>query len=317
MIRLAWATFGRVLFGRAAAMACGIGLVAAIVFAPHGVRAADVIRWTDAASPIARLCPWMLWLALAVPPVGAALRAPGTKLLRTLPISARQLAGTFFAFVLVLHLPWAMFFHRATGPLRAASSTALALACVAACVAPRRVFPIAMIALALGFAPPIVGLAVGVPLAAIAFHLAWRHGAEPRSLWTVPIPKIGIVAIAIAYALVFVRRERVRAAFAIAVCAIGWMLGDVFARNGGIDRRSLMVVPSVCIAQGAIAPVLAREAKRLEWISPRPWVPHVLAAIPSGALHVLALRWKRGGTEWALVVIAYAIVATCIWRIAC
>jgi hypothetical protein len=264
---------------------------------------------------------WALWLALAIPPAGAALRAPGTKLLRSLPIFEGALAAVFFGFVGALHVPWALLFLRGDSAMRAAASMVLSIACVAFAISPRRIFAVAPLALVV--APPAIGVALGAPLATYGAFVAWRAGAEPRSLVTVPLPRNAFIAIALSHVLALVRRERARLIVAVLLLVAA---RAVLALE---HLGAFLAIPAACVAVAAIGPVLARESARLAWILPRPGVAHlaslaiVLAAtIPfcgaraALAAPVLFFRAKTG-TRYAFFVLGWCVFSSAIWRLAC
>jgi hypothetical protein len=263
---------------------------------------------------------WALWLALAVPPVGVALRAPGTKLIRSLPIASGTLAAWFFGFVLFVQLPFALLFQRGSGWLRAGASLALSMAATAILVSPRRTLVI--VPLVLVFAPPSIGLAIGAPLAVWAAFVSWRDGAEPRSLVTVPFPRIAFLAIAMSLALALIRRERARLLLALVLLAVSRAVMS-------LEMLGIFSILAASVAVGAIGPVLARESTRLAWILPRPWFAHLVSlgivlalTIPfcgARAIASVPILFFRGksGTQFALYVIGWSIATTIVWRLAC
>lgn len=326
MIRIAWATFGRALFGRVSAIACGVGLVAAILFAPQGLRAADVVTWTDA-SPIAHFGLWGLWLALAVPPVGYALRAPGLKIVRSLPISESKLASMFFAFVIVTQAPFAMLFARGGGWLRALDACVLSFA-ISACLVSQLRFrhAFALFAFALTFVPAPFGALAGAPLAFIAARDAWRRGADPKSAFTIPFPRSEPLALLWSFVILLVRVERTRTILALAIAIAATLLADLLVRNGATTTRAIVMAPANAITMGALAPPLLREAARMRWITSMSYAcaAVLLVAIASAlawwggpiALAAMAIAWcVKDGTKYALSVLVLATLVTVVaWR---
>jgi len=300
LVDFVWATFGRSLATRLAASAAFVAIVAVVIFSPHGLRAADVVRILDH-STIAALVTWCAWLLVIVPVIADAMRAPGTAILRSLPLREGSIAIAVFGLAAMVQIPWAAVFFRGAGALRGVTALAISSACVATLVGRWRyrlfVFPIAI---ALVFVPSFVALPIALGLSAIAGFDAWRHGAVPRAGIVVPLPRIPALATSMALLLQLLRTERTRLAITIAFAAGTRVVVSRLDASSFAKPTTLLAIATSLVAS-ALAPPLVRDAARLAWLTPR-----LPLACALGLLFVLAsaYAWWSGPFALASVLVA-------------
>lgn len=300
LVDFVWATFGRSLATRLAASAAFVAIVAVVIFSPQGLRAADVVRILDH-SRVAALVTWSAWLLVIVPGVADAMRAPGTAMLRSLPVREGSIAFVVFGLTALVQIPWAAVFFRGAGALRGVTALAISSACVATLVGRWRYRLVAFpIAISLVLMPSLLSLPIAIGVSTIAGFDAWRHGAVPRAGILVPLPRIPALATSMALLLQLLRTERTRLSITIAFAAgtrvvVSRLDGDSFAKP-----TTLLAIATSLVAS-ALAPPLVRDAARLAWLTPRLPLACVL-----GLLLVLAslYAWWSGPLALASVLLA-------------
>jgi hypothetical protein len=269
-------TAGRAVLPRAAALFAAIGIVASVLFAGQGLRAADVVR-LDGESLAARAALWLGWTLFALPAVAPALDAPGTRTLRALRLPPAALlvplAGVF-AFV---ELPWAILFARGSGPASALAGTGLHVALQASLLGARTrrrsaVLVAAVVAL-VAWNPPAPWLVVPAALlGAVAVRAAWRQALDrPRTTLRLLRPMPAILALTIHHGLRLVRAERPRLALGALASAtfaafLSFSLRNDPTASPGSRAAAVMALPCTLTAALLAAPLLDAERRLQPWL---------------------------------------------------
>ncbi len=253
----------------------GIGMVAAVVFGPTGMTAADV---TGAAADSAgfRLGLWALWLTALAPATRSLVTAPAGFYLRALPIPRGHhylLVGGALA---VAQLPWGWLWLRGAGPGPAAAAVTVALAILCAqAIRPRsggeRLLALGGIAAGLGAvgvgaAWPIL-LALGLAGSALALPAAWRRAPEIAAPGPgAPVRGPAGLALAVALLALIWRRRGAALVRALLVTALGAAVAVLAARANqvtpaGLETLSLAIaaLSSILIAGGCAGAALEAE----------------------------------------------------------
>lgn len=324
LVDFVWATFGRTLAKRLAATAAFVAIVAVVIFSPQGLRAADVVRVLDRSTPAA-LMTWCAWLLLVVPAIADAMRAPGTAMLRSLPVREGVAALVVFGVAALAQIPWAAVFFRGAGVLRGLTALAISSACVTTLVGRWRFRLVAFpIAISLGFAPSVVALPAALVISGFAGFDSWRHAAVPSAGVCVPLPRVAPLAIVIALLLELFRTERTRLAIAIVLGTATQLLASRLDENAFAKPATLLAITMSLVAS-AIAPPLVRGAARLEWLAGKLPIACVLGLlflsssayakwggpVACSSVFLAELARRRGwrGSVYGLSVIGVAAIA--------
>lgn len=268
--RAVFATAGRPVLLRAIALGTGVGVLAAIFFAPNGIRAADVARWMHA-SVFVRASLWAAWVALATPVVASALDAPGTRTLRSL-VRRRTLVIAVTILFAAAQLPWAILFARGSGIAAAANALLLAVALESSLVAATRrprhaIFTAAASALVVADLPAFLTLLPAAALAYASTAAAWRSPPIARaSSLRFSRPTFPALAIALAQLLAIARTARARISTAALTASIGCATLYLSWRNDPplrpIERALVVLTLPLCIvASVLVAPALGVESR--------------------------------------------------------
>jgi hypothetical protein len=272
LLRAAFATFGRPMLARAAAVTCGVGLLGSVLFGRQGMRARDAVGWMDA-SLVVRAAVWVAWTMLAAPAVSAGVRAPGTVVLRSLRDRATAWLVLFGALATLAQAPFALLWFGGAGPSRALFATVLAVSMQMALAARGAWALLALVELLAAIVAPSLGALLGVVLLPFAIRAAWtRSDASPSvHLTDLVRPHSALGAMLKTTLLGLVRTERARLGAALGVLGAGAAFLGLSLRNdppeGSSTPRAMIVftLPAAAAA-GAIATPVVRCIRSLEWV---------------------------------------------------
>ncbi len=269
IVRAVGATSGRAVAPRALALVSAVATGAAIVFAPNGLRARDLVAIMHT-SPAARLALWTAWTVLATPSVAAAFDAPGTRSLRSLRLGRAHVV-ILTVLVVAIQAPWGALFARAEGAAAGAHASLLAAAlCTSACVL-RRPAPGAVVfagaaTLAMVDASAWLTLVPALGAAYVGTATAWRHALERRPSLRIVRRAPAAIALASTYLVRVVRvaRARLHASATIMLAAGGALVltlrNDPDARP--LQRTLVVLALPLTIVCGLLAkPVVETEAR--------------------------------------------------------
>lgn len=255
---------------RGAALFGALALPAAIIFAPHGLRAEDLVRSMHQ-SLATRGALWTLWIVLATPASSAAFMAPGTRTLRSLRISAGSTIAALVFMLLFLQTPWMLLFaygeNVASAVARGLTAVALETSAFSARRSRRGALIFSASALLVIFDSR-ASLALG-PAALLAFastHLAWRVALEETSAHRIVVRAPPVVALASAELARAIRSAPARLHAATLIMLAGGAALGLSLRNDLPERplsRALTVLATpIAIACALIAaPALETELR--------------------------------------------------------
>ncbi len=276
LVRAVIATSGRPVATRTVALMCGVAVIAAIVFAPHGLRPRDVAQML-AASAAARITVWSVWIMLARSATADAFDAPGTRTLRALRPPKTWMTVILVLLLACAQLPLTVLSVCADGVVRGASTTLLAVALVASSHGAFRsrvalaAFTCAATIVAFDVSPRLAVLpAAG--LAFVATRVAWRDALSSRGAVVRIVRRSHpVVVLALSYLARMVRSARARlGAAAMTFAAAGAALA-LTLRNDPDARpwqRALVVfaLPSSIASALLAAPAIETEARLVPWL---------------------------------------------------
>ncbi len=309
-------------------MWAALTLVAAIVFGPNGMTAADAVSALDASRPL-RLVLWGLWLAGAAPAVRAALVRPELFYLRALPIGPAVWWISLAAIGVAVQAPWAALHWRGGGgAVGLAAGLCAAGASAALAVRPRRPVELAAMAAAAGGvamviilgAPAWAGIAVGALAMGVAVPIAWRRAPESavarrgtRTWIAGPVP----IALAIYHAVALWRRDRGALHRGVVLVAAGGAAAGMMG-VGVLGSTAIAALTLTAAIFGLAAPV-ARARREAGWLLDSSGVTANVRAVAAavvllvvgvmaGAVHAgLAQAFGPGDVERGLAAIAFAV----------
>lgn len=267
------ATSGRPVLQRAFALWTAVVVVATVLFGGQGVEARRVTCMFHAGMGT-RLAFAVGWTLLATPVVSCAFDAPGTRMLRTMPVSPSMWVGWLVALVLVVQAPCGVLFARGEGAGMALVGMLLAAAMQSSLVAATRrprVLWIGATALALVLfdASPLLTLAPALALALAGVGAAWRLvlDASGRDLHMTRVTW-PVLALAAAYALRIARAGRARLALAAGSVFLGALALSLSLLHDPPDRPiarlfAVLALPLTLSAAVLVGPVRDTEERLL------------------------------------------------------
>jgi ABC-2 type transport system ATP-binding protein len=252
-------TAGARMLERAIPLFLGLGIAAAVLFAPQGLDPRDVVA-AASASPALRGALWAAWLLASVPLTGALLRDRRADFLRALPLSRALPPVATGAWLLVAQVPWAALFWFGGGA--AAGLRALILGAGLAVLLAGRVrarFEVLLLGACLAAvaldAPAWVALAL-TPAIALAAERAWRRAPERPGTVAAWVSGPAPLALALAHHLRLVRVERFAVLRGVFIAAVGGAAAGLAARNTGRDDLAFLLAalaPALVLAASGIA----------------------------------------------------------------
>jgi hypothetical protein len=275
---------------------------------------------------------------LGTPVVSCAFDAPGTRTLRTLPVSRSAWVGGLLVLLLAVQAPCCVLFARGDGPATALVEMLLAAAMqssLAAATRRPRFVGVAAIALAIVLldASPLLTLAPAAALAFVGVGAAWRVmlDASGRDLHMTRVTW-PVLALAAAYVLRILRAGRARLALAAGNVSLGALALSLSLLNDPPARpiaRMLAVValPLTLCAAVLVGPVRDTEERlrafvrvtRTHWTTllgafalaiglPSSALAATAMAVAGAAVHAPALPLGGAAGAWAIP-IACAVAA--------
>jgi hypothetical protein len=331
------ATSGRPVLQRALALWTAVGLVATVLFGGQGLDARRVTSMFHAGTGM-RLALAVGWTLLATPVVSSAFDAPGTRTLRTLPVSRSAWVGWLLVLVLAVQAPCCVLFARGDGPGTALAEMLLAAAMQSSLVAATRrprFVGVAATALAIVLldASPLFTLAPAAALACAGVGAAWRVilDASGRDLHMTRVTW-PVLALASAYVLRIVRAARARLALAVGTVSLGALALSLSLLNDPSSRPiarmlAVLALPLTLCAAVLVGPVRDTEERmravvrvtRTHWTTllgafalaiglPSSALAATASAVAGAAAHAPALPLGGAAGAWA-VPIACAMAA--------
>jgi hypothetical protein len=291
----------------------------------------------------ARIALAVVWIVLATPVVSCAFDAPGTRTLRSLPVSRRAWVGLLVALMLVVQAPCGVLFARAEGPIAALVEMLLAVAIEAGVVAAAKrprfaLIAIAAMALVVLDARPALVVMPAAALAAASARAAWRvaldgAGRDLRmTRATTPV-----LVLTMAHLLRIVRVARARLAIAAGSAVVGAFALGLSLHNDPPARPvaralSVLAFPLTLCAAVLVGPVRETEdrVRALARVTCTRWTtllaafalalttPSSALAATAGALagafaHQPPLALAGAAGTWAMAV-ACAVAAWARWH---
>jgi len=270
LARALLATSGRAVAARAAPLACALAVLAAIVFAPQGLRARDAVALLDG-SVWVRAAAWAAWVALATPAASAAFVAPGTVTLRALR-PPRAMFAMLVALLAAAQVPWIALFARGAGAARAAEVALLGVALASSASSLRSARGAALFAASAVLVAAWPAASIAIPIAAalawVAVRHAWRDALEERPTVRLVRRAPAPIALATAYLARMVRSSaaRVQAAGGIVLAGGGALAlslrNDPDARP--VTRALVVLALPLSVACALLAAPAVETEKRLE-----------------------------------------------------
>jgi hypothetical protein len=263
---------GRVAARRGGPLVIGVAIVAAVLFGPQGMTAADAVAALASSAPL-RAGLFVAWVLASAPAVRPLFGTPSTLYLRSLAPPARFLPAIAVALALA-QAPWVLLHARGAGPLAAAAALASAAGAHALLASGAAgLVGAAAIVVVVGLAPHdalvavagAAGLAAGLPA---AFHAAASAPARARPAVVGP----PVVALALAYLASAWRGWPAAWIRALLVIVGGAALAALLARNHGLAgwprvRLTLGVgAPVLAIALGGVIQALHAAAGSATWL---------------------------------------------------
>ncbi len=266
LARALMATSGRAVTMRAVPLASVMGIVSAIVFAGHGLRARDVTSLMHGSLAV-RAAMWLVWITLATPVVAPAFDAPGTRAMRSIAHSSFALVTMLVALAVIAQAPLVALFARGEGALAAtaAAFTAVAL-CASATSRSIALFAGTCSLVAMDRTP--LTFAVAPVLAWLGVRRAWASAFEQHGAMRIVRRAPPAIALALAYVARMVRSARGRLEAAALVVFAGGAALALSLRNDPdarpIQRALVVLAFPVSIACGLLAsPAIETEARLL------------------------------------------------------
>lgn len=267
---------GAAAFRAAGPLYAGIAVVAAILFGPHGMSAADAVTALDGSTPL-RLGLWAGWLLAATPAARLVFETPDTFYLRALPVPRWKFCAVHAAHLAALQAPWILLHARGGGWQAAAGATSLsvgghALLC-ARTVRPQEVAAGGLLLLAASQAR-MLEIPAGIAAAVIGTRSAFRRAPERRARRKASrVCGPAVVALALSYLVAVPRQAPAAIVRALLVTAAGAAFAGLAVRNnqladpGAIAAVSLGVLTTfTIIATGGIDRAVAAAERATGWI---------------------------------------------------
>jgi hypothetical protein len=304
--RVIWATAGPVVVRRATPLYGGMLLVSAVLFGGNGLHASYVVEGAYH-HPVFRAGLWCLWLVITTPIARVAFDAPGTLLLRSLPVARRRLVLAHAVLLLAMEAPWVALWLAGGGWLLGVTVAIGAVAAHALILAPPRRRAMraaaALFAVAL-LAPlaPIVLLLVALPIAPLALVEVWARAPERTRRKSGGrfrrVSRAPVVALTVAWLTSLGRGERtalVRAALGVllgaAAAAFGARNNDVVAIASQARISLAVAAGTLAFATASVAAAALRGERRDRWVLDATGTPGRTRAVATAAT---AASWGAG-----------------------
>ena len=265
--RFVMATSGRAAMVRAVHLFGAIAIASTIIFAGHGLDAADVTTMMHR-SLAARVVLWLVWIALATFPISAAFDAPGTRILRSLVRTDRRsriaIVGLLVALLVVAQAPIIVLELRGDGWRSAFATTFLAVAFCASASSGKRVV-VALASALVVIDHTSASIFFAPLLAVVSVQHAWLTAFNGRSAIRIVRRSPKSIALALTYLARMIRSARTRLhTAALFMLAAGAALA-LTLRNDPDARptqRALVVFAfPLCLASSMLAtPALETES---------------------------------------------------------